>query len=107
MEGAASKGENLATHEDIAKLNNQMRTLTTTAETIKDEISDAVWNRQRRADLKREVLFEAAKRLAEVDKASEGVSAAHIGVWRFEVFVRNTTATCLAQLTSVLWRCCV
>jgi len=33
------------------------------------EISDAAWNRQKRWELKREVLFDATKRLAEVSDA--------------------------------------
>lgn len=41
------KGENLATHEDIRKLTDQVAAVTTTTEQIKTEISDAAWNRQR------------------------------------------------------------
>jgi hypothetical protein len=60
------KGENLATHEDIEKLREQVAAVTTTTEQIKTEISDAAWNRQKRWELKREVLFEASKRLSEI-----------------------------------------
>jgi hypothetical protein len=59
------KGENLATHEDIEKLKEQVAAVTTTTEQIKTEISDAAWSRQKRWELKREVLLEAVKRLAE------------------------------------------
>jgi hypothetical protein len=64
-----TKGENLATHEDIDKLVDQVKVVTATTEQIKTEISDAAWNRQKRWELKREVLFEAAKRITEVDEA--------------------------------------
>jgi len=61
------KGENLATHEDLGKLVEQVATVTQTTKSIEAKISDDAWNRQKRWELKREVLFEAAKRLAEVD----------------------------------------
>lgn len=69
-----TKGENLATHEDIAKLDAQVRVVTTTTEEIKAKISDEVWNRQKRWELKREVLFDAVKRLAEMDEALLGLN---------------------------------
>ncbi len=64
-----TKGENLATHEDIEKLKDQMEVVTRTTEEIKTEISDAAWNRQKHWELKRDVLFEASKRLAETHDA--------------------------------------
>ena len=63
------KGENLATHQDIRKLTGQVAAVTTTTEEIKTEISDAAWNRQKRWELKREVLLEAAKRLTDLNYA--------------------------------------
>jgi hypothetical protein len=63
------KGENLATHEDLDKLVEQVAAVTRTTKSIEAAISDDVWNKQKRWELKREVLFEAAKRLAEVDDA--------------------------------------
>jgi hypothetical protein len=69
------KGENLATHEDIEKLDDQVRVVTTTAKEIEAKISDELWNRQKRWELKREVLFEAAKSLAEIDGAIIGLDS--------------------------------
>src|SRR5689334_21327172 len=63
------KGENLATHEDIEKLNDQVRVVTTTAKKIEARISGELWNRQKRWELKREVLFEASRSLAAIDEA--------------------------------------
>jgi len=54
----------------IALLTEKVLAVTTTTEQIKTEISDAAWNRQKRWELKREVLFEAAKRVAEVGEAA-------------------------------------
>ncbi len=68
------KGENLATHEDISKLVDQVKAVTRTTEEIKSEISSGLWDRQRRWDMKREVVFDAAKRLSEVEDALLGVS---------------------------------
>ena len=57
-----TKGENLATQEDIRKL-------TQATQEIEAKISTEVWDRQKRWELKRDVLFEAAKRLSELDDA--------------------------------------
>jgi hypothetical protein len=56
------KGENLATQEDIRKL-------TQATKEIEAKISTEMWDRQKRWELKRDVLFEAAKRLSELDDA--------------------------------------
>jgi hypothetical protein len=63
------KGENLATHEDIDKLVDQMKAVTEATKKIGADISTGVWDKQKRWEMKREVLFEAAKRLSEVDDA--------------------------------------
>ena len=42
------KGENLATHEDIDKLVEQVAAVTTASKKIEAQISDSVWNRQKR-----------------------------------------------------------
>jgi hypothetical protein len=61
------KGENLATHEDINKLVDQVRAITTTTKEIEAKISNEVWDRQKQWELKREILFEATKRLSQID----------------------------------------
>jgi hypothetical protein len=63
------KGENLATHEDIALLVDQVRAVTTATKEIEAKISTEVWGRQKRWEMKRDVLFEATKRLAAVQEA--------------------------------------
>lgn len=45
------KGENLATHEDIDKLVDQVAAVTTTAKEIEARISNEAWRRERRSDL--------------------------------------------------------
>lgn len=66
---AAKRGENLATRDDMDKLEKQVAAVTRITEEIKTEISTGLWDRQRRWDMKREVIFQAAKRLSEVDDA--------------------------------------
>lgn len=61
------KGENLATHEDIDKLVDQVRAVTQTTKEIEAKISSDVWTRQKQWEMKREVLFDAAKRFVELD----------------------------------------
>ncbi len=56
------KGENRAIQEDIEKL-------TKTTKEIEAKISSEMWDRQKRWELKRDVLFQATKRLSEADDA--------------------------------------
>ncbi|HEX8817169.1 MAG TPA: hypothetical protein VF753_16850 [Terriglobales bacterium] len=63
------KGKNFATHEDIDKLVAQVSAVTTTTKQIEAKISDEVWARQKTWELKREVLFEATKRISQIDEA--------------------------------------
>jgi hypothetical protein len=45
------KGENLATHEDVDKLVEQISVVTTTAKQIEAKISNEMWRRERKSDL--------------------------------------------------------
>jgi hypothetical protein len=58
------KGENLATHEDIDRLNDQVRVVTTTTKEIEAKISGDLWDRQKQWELKRDALFEATRCIA-------------------------------------------
>jgi hypothetical protein len=60
------KGENLATHDDIDKLVDQVKAVTKATEEIKGEISRGLIDRQRVAEMKREVLFDTMRRVAAV-----------------------------------------
>jgi hypothetical protein len=70
------KGENLATHEDIDKLVDQMKAVTQATKEIEAKISGEVWDKQKQWEMKREVVFEAIKRLAQADEALLGHSSA-------------------------------
>lgn len=61
---AKKKGENKAMHEDIEKVVDQMSAVTQATKAIEAKISSDVWDRQKRWELKREVLFETTKRVA-------------------------------------------
>jgi len=63
------KGENLATHEDIEKLVDQVRAVTTATQEIESKISGELWDRQKRWELRRDVLFAVTKDLAAVKAA--------------------------------------
>jgi hypothetical protein len=58
------KGENVATHEDIDKLVDQVRAVTTTTKEIEAKISNDMWDRQKRWELKRDAIFEGAKKFS-------------------------------------------
>jgi hypothetical protein len=60
------KGENLATHEDIDKIVDQMRAVTAATKEIESKIDGKVWDRQRRWELKRDVLFDINKSITEM-----------------------------------------
>lgn len=67
----SNKGENLATHEDIEKLVEQVRAVTNATEKIKAAIS----TEQREWNLKREVLFEAVRDMATLQHAAWKVAS--------------------------------
>lgn len=64
---AKKKGENYATKEDFHDLKTQTADLTSITEEIKDKILFDTWDRQKRWELKQGVLFEATRRITEVD----------------------------------------
>jgi hypothetical protein len=61
---AKKKGENTATREDIGALVDQVKAVTKATEEIKTEISGGLWDRQKRWEIKREVLFELVRRVS-------------------------------------------
>ena len=69
------KGENLATHEDINKVLVEVRATTQATKEIEAKISDEVWDRQKRWELKREVLFEAMRRVADIEEVLNTLNA--------------------------------
>jgi len=64
---STKKGEHLATNEDIKMVVDEVKAVTEATKRIEAEISVGVWNKQKRWEMKREVLFEAARRISEID----------------------------------------
>jgi hypothetical protein len=62
------KGENLATHEDINKLVDQVKSVTQATKEIEAKISGELWDRQRHWEAKRDSLLGAVKSLSLVDR---------------------------------------
>lgn len=71
-------GQNRAMQENLNSLVIQTTALTTTTETIKANISEDVWDRQRQWEMKRDVVFEVMRILSELDNAL--LDLAH---WRY------------------------
>ncbi len=71
------KGENLATHEDIGRLVDQVTAVTQATKEIEAKISNEVWDRQRRWELKRDVLLAAARDLNAMQEALIGFHSAY------------------------------
>jgi predicted oxidoreductase len=73
---SAKKGENLATHEDIDKLVEQMTAVTQATKQIEAKISDEVWNRQRHWEMKREAIVGIIQALLEAGDALQSLARA-------------------------------
>jgi hypothetical protein len=58
------KGENLATHEDLNKLVEQVSAVTHTTKLIEAQISTSMWDRQKQWEIKRDVYFDVLKEMA-------------------------------------------
>lgn len=63
------KGENLATHEDVRKLIDQISAVTQTTKEIESKISTDFWNRQKHWEIRRDALYEALRALADIEYA--------------------------------------
>lgn len=61
------KGENLATHEDIDQVLQDLRAVTSTTKEIEAKISSDLWDRQKQWEIKRDLLLSAAKKLSELE----------------------------------------
>jgi hypothetical protein len=70
------KGD-LASHEDIDKVRDELRAVATATKEIEAKISGQVWDRQKRWELKRDVLFDAVKKSAAVHQALTKAHAAY------------------------------
>jgi hypothetical protein len=73
---STKKGEHLATREDTQQIIDHLEEVTKATEAIKAEISTGVWDKQKRWGMKRDVLFEATKRIAEIDNAVRSYATA-------------------------------
>jgi hypothetical protein len=69
------KGENFATHEDIGKLVEQMKAVTHATKEIEAKISDDVWARQRRWELRRDIMLQAMDELTNMQGAMAALTA--------------------------------
>lgn len=72
-----TKGKNLATHEDIDKVLVEVRATTQATKEIEARISDNVWDRQKRWEMKRDVLFEMARKASLEIGAMNGLKAVY------------------------------
>jgi hypothetical protein len=73
------KGENLATHEDIDKLVDQVRAVTTATKEIEERIESSVWSKQRHWEMKRDALFASVQAL-------DRTKTAFVELWASQIF---------------------
>lgn len=69
------KAENRATHEDLKKLIEQTAALTQTTRDIEAKISGELWDKQKRWELKRDVLCQAVRELTQLEAALQNLDA--------------------------------
>jgi hypothetical protein len=69
------KGKNYATKEDFDGLLEQTRQLTQATKEIEHKMSADTWDRQKRWELKQSILFEASRRLIEMDDSLLSLSS--------------------------------
>lgn len=62
------KGENFATHEDIDRLVEQVRAVTTATKEIESKISNETWDRQKQWELKREMIIGVSNAVSELEE---------------------------------------
>jgi hypothetical protein len=72
------KGENWATHADIGKLVDQMAAVTTATKKIEAAISDDVWGRQRRWELKRDTILQTMDEISNIQGPLSALTAAGV-----------------------------
>jgi hypothetical protein len=89
------KGENLATHEDINKLVEQLEATTTATKSIEARFSNEVWDRQKRWEMTREISLEVLRTIGKASTDLKYASAALIRVTRNEA--SDTAATQASQ----------
>jgi hypothetical protein len=70
------KGESKAIHEDISKIVDQMRAVTQVTKEIEAKISDDVWTRQRKWELRRDILLQTMDELTNTQGPLAGLAAA-------------------------------
>jgi uncharacterized protein (UPF0303 family) len=71
------KGEHLATHEDIEKLVEQVQAVTKATKEIEATISNDLWNRRKKWEMKKEALFEVTKELSSFQDVLQTLSATY------------------------------
>lgn len=69
------KAENKAMHQDIGKLVDQVRAVTKATREIEAKISDDVWARQRRWELRRDIMLQATDELTNIQGAMAALTA--------------------------------
>lgn len=74
----SKKGENLATHEDIEKLVDQVRAVTQTTKEIEAKISGDMWDRQKRWEMRRDLFLTVASNTASLLEALTEVHAVYM-----------------------------
>ena len=74
------KGENVATHEDLDKLVNQMTAITQATKAIEAKISNEIWERQKQWEIKKEAVFEALRELGNVEAVMAYTAGAYQAV---------------------------
>ena len=63
----AKRGQNKAIHQDLDKLLDQTNAVTQATKSIEAAISNEMWDRQKRWEIKRDVLFELIREFGSIE----------------------------------------
>jgi hypothetical protein len=72
-------GENLATKHDFDEIKGQTADLTEATKKIEAKIDDEIWDRQKQWEMRRDILLEIMRSMADIRNAHYGVTAAFKG----------------------------
>ena len=71
------KAEDLATHEDINKLVDQVAAVTTTTKEIEGKISNEFWGQRKKWEIRKEALFEVVKEIGTLQNVIGSTAGAY------------------------------
>ena len=98
-----TKGKNLATHEDINGLVDQVKAVTMATKEIEAKVSSEVWDQQKRWETRKEILFDAVRHVA---RAQAILTDTVVSIGKIDAAkTRDDKAVALSRATECIGQC--